>query len=39
MPDINSTPRRRSKANSPVESEYGHLQPQALELEEAVIVI
>lgn len=37
MPDINTTPRRRGKADVPAQSEYGRLQPQALDLEEAVI--
>ena len=36
MPDITTT-RRRGKVDVPAQSEYGHLQPQALELEEAVI--
>ncbi|MCR5313286.1 MAG: replicative DNA helicase [Bacteroidaceae bacterium] len=39
MPDIKKTPRRRTSADDNVAkvSELGHLQPQALDMEEAVI--
>ena len=37
MPSPRSSTRRKSEANVPQLSEYGHLQPQAVDLEEAVI--
>ena len=38
MPDSSNTPtRRRQAAKQPVDNTYGHLQPQALEIERAVI--
>jgi len=37
MPEENNTPRRRTSRQQPVDNTYAHLQPQALELERAVI--
>lgn len=37
MPDNRSTNARRSKVTVPATSELGHLQPQAIDMEEAVI--
>ena len=36
MPEKNNTPRRASKPQ-PVDNTYGHLQPQALEVEKTVL--
>ena len=37
MPESNNTPRRRAARQQPVDNTYAHLQPQALEVERAVI--
>ena len=37
MPEENNTPRRRASRQQPVDNTYAHLQPQALEVERAVI--
>lgn len=36
MPETNNKPNRR-KASAPIDSSYGHLQPQALEIEKVVL--
>ncbi|MBQ8158553.1 MAG: replicative DNA helicase [Prevotella sp.] len=37
MPTTNNTPKRRSSQPQPVDNTYGHLQPQAIEIEKAVL--
>lgn len=37
MPEDNNTSRRRTARQQPVDNTYGHLQPQALEIEKAVL--
>ena len=37
MPEQNNTPRRKTNRQQPVDNTYGHLQPQALDVEKAVL--
>ena len=37
MPEQNNNRNRNRRAQQPVDNTYGHLQPQALELEKAVL--
>ena len=37
MPEQNNTNKRRTNRQQPVDTTYGHLQPQALEVEKAVL--
>lgn len=37
MPDNNTRPRTRKKAQTPIDTSYGHLQPQATEIEKLVL--
>ena len=37
MPDNNKNTRPRKKAQAPIDTSYGHLQPQATEIEKAVL--
>ena len=37
MADNNTTKQRRTSKQAPVDNTYGHLQPQALDVERAVL--